>query len=327
MKAIETEGDRPVKGQHVVSKVVLKRFAAEEHRGSRWQLTPYEVTRRYEHTPLGYRGCGKVPDFLRFAAQSAEELWHTVENRLPDAIAAARTDTLDPTHIGTLKDAIALHLVRSIRYLTIHREAAAAVLTHLPPRIVAARRRELQGAFYRQYGIHSAGLETLSALLDDDIARWRNLHDRDILARVSIELMFERVRATLHGTALQVGHAPTGGRFLIGDNPCSTIAFRDGQAVTQTAIGDSHTIVLPVAPDCLVGIGPQHGGAVITEQQLAMHNTVQVRNATRFVYYSPNHPQRTFIETILDATPPAELGKPPPVGLPESARVRRKSGS
>ncbi len=77
-----------VTDQHVISKVLLKRFAAP--RGPQAGLL-YPFRLRYpraRHRPLGPDGCGKVPNFVSYASASMERLWQMTENKLPDALDA-----------------------------------------------------------------------------------------------------------------------------------------------------------------------------------------------------------------------------------------------
>jgi hypothetical protein len=103
--------------QHVVSRVILKGFAAPGDGGAGWQLTPFDVRLGREGKSRGLKGCGRVPDFLLCASESAEQLWNEVENRLGPAIKAARDGHFHDhdSHVSAIRDGIALHLVRSLR--------------------------------------------------------------------------------------------------------------------------------------------------------------------------------------------------------------------
>jgi hypothetical protein len=94
LRELESEADNRIRNQHVVSKVILKGFAAPASRGVGWQLTPFDLHLGHELKPRGLAGYGKVPDFLQFASASAEQLWKSVEDQLHDAIAAARSGRL-----------------------------------------------------------------------------------------------------------------------------------------------------------------------------------------------------------------------------------------
>ena len=82
LRELESVTERRIRNQHVVSRVILKGFAAPGHGGKGWELTPFDVRAGREEKTRGLRGCGRVPDFLMCAAESAEQLWNTeVENR------------------------------------------------------------------------------------------------------------------------------------------------------------------------------------------------------------------------------------------------------
>jgi hypothetical protein len=67
LRELEPQADKRIKNQHVVSKVILKGFAAPGP-GTGWQLTPFDLHLSQELNPRGLGGCGKVPDFLTFAS-------------------------------------------------------------------------------------------------------------------------------------------------------------------------------------------------------------------------------------------------------------------
>ncbi len=82
-----------VSGQHVVSKVILSRFAGVSGPDA-GLLYPFRL--RYpdaRHRLLGLDGCGKVPDFISYASGSAERLWKQTEDRLHDPLAALDNGT------------------------------------------------------------------------------------------------------------------------------------------------------------------------------------------------------------------------------------------
>ena len=109
LRELELEADKRIRNQHIVSKVILKGFAALGPRGAGWQLTPFDLHLGHEQKPRGLAGCGKVPDFLTFASASAEQLWKSVEDQLHDAIATAQSRHLhdENAHAEAIKDCIA----------------------------------------------------------------------------------------------------------------------------------------------------------------------------------------------------------------------------
>ena len=125
--------ERRIRDQHVVSRVILKGFAAPGHGGKGWQLTPFDVRLGREGKPRGLKVCGRVPDFLLCASESAERLWGEVENRLGPAIKAARDGHLHEhdSHVSAIRDGIALHLVRSLRYVEINHGAVGQAIEHV----------------------------------------------------------------------------------------------------------------------------------------------------------------------------------------------------
>ena len=64
--------------QHVVSRAILKGFAAPGTSGHGWSLTPFNVALNEVQRDRGLKGCAYVQDFIVYAAQSAELAWKAV---------------------------------------------------------------------------------------------------------------------------------------------------------------------------------------------------------------------------------------------------------
>lgn len=303
VRELEPEAHKRIKNQHVVSKVILKGFAAPGQGGTGWQLTPFDLRLGRELKPRGIGGCGKVPDFLEFASESAEQLWKSVEDQLHTAIGAARAGHLrdQDAYAEAIKDGIALHLVRSLRYREMHRAIVAQSIENVRREAVHSRRALLQAEFYRRTGLLAAGPEALGTLLDEPISKWRALDTRGATVRASMEAMFRRVRAVLRPQAVEVWHVPTGYALLISDSPAFTFRYLNGHTsvMPNVAIGDSHGIALPVAGDCLVVTGPKAKDDELLPDQVSLFNQLQVTISHRYVYYRPGSGLKTFIQAML----------------------------
>ena len=102
-----------VTGQHVVSKVILRRFAASSAR-DKGLVYPFRLRHpNARHRLLGPDGCGKIPDFIPYASASIEALWKQTEDKLHDALAAVDEGMLlpNPGHAAVIRDAIAQELI------------------------------------------------------------------------------------------------------------------------------------------------------------------------------------------------------------------------
>ena len=300
---LEPLADRRIKNQHVVSKVVLKGFAVLGPRGKGLELTPFDLRLCREQRPRGLDGCGKVPDFLTFASASAEQLWKGVEDRLDSAIGAARVGHLHDqnANVEAIMDGIALHLVRSLRYLEIHQAIVAPSIENVRQAALRFRTSMLQAEFQRRYGLVAAGPEALGTVLEEPISKWRDLDARGAIVRTSMEAMFCRVRAALRSQAVEVWHVPAGHELLISDSPAFTFRYLGGNTSIQpnVAIGDSHGIALPLARDCLVVVGPYAKDDELIPDQVALFNRLQVEVGHRHVYYRPGSELKTFVQTML----------------------------
>lgn len=303
IRELESEADKRIRNQHVVSKVVLKGFAAEGSRGRAWQLTPFDLRLGQEQKSRGLNGCGRVPDFLTFASKSAEQLWKSVEDHLHDAIYTARAGKLHDhnTHTEAIMDCIALHLVRSIRYLELHRSIILQSTESVRQSALHSRKDMLESEFRRRYGLEPAGPEALAIILESPIAKWQELDVRGALVRTSMEAMFRRIRQALRTQAIEVWHVPRGHELLISDSPAITFRYLAGKTSVEpnVAIGDADSIVLPLSRDCLVAIGPKAKDGGLLPDQVSFFNRLQIAVSYRYVYYHPMSGLGGFVKATL----------------------------
>jgi hypothetical protein len=301
LRELESVTERRIRNQHVVSKVILRGFAAPGHSGKGWMLTPFDVRAGREGKPRGLAGCGRVPDFLMCAAESAEQLWNAeVENDLGPAIKAARDGHLhdQDAHGAAIRDGIALHLVRSLRYLQVNRAAVAQTIENVRRTAPADRRELLEAEFQRRHGLVAAGPEALATLLEGPLTKWRSLDQKGVIARAGIEAMFRRVRDTLRPLKVEIWHVPPGHELVISDSPA--IAFRYSGDHTRikanVAIGDASGIALPLARDCLAVIGPQPKDEELLPSNVEVFNRLQVQEASQYLYYHPGGRLKAFVQ-------------------------------
>ena len=303
VRELESEADNRIRNQHVVSKVILKGFAAPGSRGAGWRLTPFDLRLGQEQKPRGLGGCGRVPNFLTFASESAEQLWKSVEDQLHNAIGTARAGNLhdQSAHAEAITDCIALHLVRSIRYLELHRSIIAKSTESVRQSAMHSKKAMLQSEFRRRYGLEATGPEALAIIMEDPISKWQALDKRGALIRTSMETMFRRVRDALRAQAVEVWHVPRGYELLISDSPAVAFRYLAGNTSIEpnVAIGDSDSIVLPLARDCLVAIGPEAKDSELLPDQVSFFNRLQIETSHRHVYYHPGGGLREFVQAAL----------------------------
>jgi uncharacterized protein DUF4238 len=303
IRELGAETDPPVANQHVVSRVVLKGFAAPGSRGHGWELTPFDIRHRREMKRRGLKECGKVTNFVPYASGSAERLWKPTEDRLGAAITAARDRRLHdcPDHVETIKDCLALHLVRSHRYLAVHRDSVANVVREVRRNVPFERAAALEDEFFRRHGLHAAGPNALRTIVDGVVDEWLRLDDTGAIVRTTIEEMFPRVRAALRRQPIEVWHVPTGRELLISDSPAVTVQYLDSgnDCRLNVALGDAHAAVLPLATDCAVAIGPADKDDVLLPGQVDYCNKIQILAAHRYVYYRPGSGLGAFVESVL----------------------------
>jgi hypothetical protein len=300
----------PVEGQHVVSKVILRRFVGVDGEGD-GLLYPFRL--RYpnaRHRLLGPDGCGKIKNFVAYASASAERLWKETEDKLPDALAAVDDGSLlsSPEHLATVKDAIALHYARSeatrIVHVRIFIQAAAASRS----RWLTDWRPRLEAAFYQAKGFYAGGDQALGRFLDEMMQPSLDMAASGQLFRERVEDIYLKARVFVSSSGLEV-LTSGGSEFLIGDVPALTIP-RDGVglgALGGTALGDARTVIMPLGPRHLVALARTSISAELAPDQVASANAYQVRGALEYVYFRPGSGLEDFVRFVIQSNKPADL--------------------
>lgn len=310
--------DDAVGNQHVVSQVLLKRFAAPVP-AKGLMLVPHHVVYG-PGRPRGVRGCGKAANFLRVASGSAERIWKDTEDRLPAAIDAALAGGIHafPDHVATIKDALALHYVRGYRFLETHVRAYATAEDDVRAEMLRTRPQLLANVFRQRTGLEPAGVGALESVMEPTFEAWRQIEATGALARATIEDAFERVRDGIRSVPLQIGHTSVGRTLLISDAPAVTLRIEPSSRTftIDMALGDANTLVLPLTPRCVAALGDHDDEATLPPDTVQMLNEAQLLGARQYVYYAPGSRLNGEVYHWLRTNPRAARSMPRPRATP-----------
>lgn len=277
--------------QHLISKVLLRRFAASSgpHQGL---ICPFRLEYPLaRHQPLGPDGCAKVDDFVAWASASAEKLWKETEDRLPDALAAMDAGTLfgNAGHVSVIKSAVALHFIRSKAAWLIHARTWAKTMEKGRHRWLNENRQLLASWFYLKKGLYPAGDEALEMFADELMELSLTLAGSGALWRERIESLFLRARAMTDAPGLEILTPRGSGEFLIGDVPALTVrADRAGVGVLGgIALAEAQSVFLPVGPQHAAALGRTDRTIQLAPDQVATVNARQLSGAIEYVYLRP----------------------------------------
>ena len=299
--AAEAAADH-IPGQHILTKAILRRFAAVSGPDN-GLIYPFRLQHpQARHQLLGPDGCGKVPDFIAFASGSAERLWKETEDKLHDALAAVDNGTLfdSPAHMATIKDAIALHYVRSSAARLVHVRTWVRVCAASRARWLTSWRWLLEEEFYRAKGFYAAGDQALSLFLDQAMQPSIDRAVSGQLFRVRVEDLFGQARQWMSGLGLEI-LSPASGEFLIGDVPALTIRHDRSQAgvLGGIALGDANTVIMPLGPRHLVALGPTNLAGELSPDQVANVNGRQIECAIGYVYLRPDSGLEHSVRSLI----------------------------
>jgi hypothetical protein len=291
--------------QHVVSRVLLDQFA--EPVGSKGERLVSSLNRAYIHakpTKRGPAGCGKFRHFVRYASDSSEAAWMATETLLREALGAAGNGTFfdQRQHSDTVRDAIVLHLVRSVPALIVcdetwrHRRAAHIEQWMRDGRDILFWRHRAR------FGWSPTSDQQLQIMAEDLISGVAAQMDRGVYFRVSVVERFQRFSRMLANEPVKLCR-PTSGELLIGDVPA--LALRDGHLGTGPRDGlgleNCDELVLPLGPQLMAVLGAGHGYSAIGADEVDRYNTAQVRAAADYVYMRPGSDLETFARDAVTA--------------------------
>ena len=304
VKTLAPEAAQNEPDQHVVSKVILKQFT--EPWGKKGELLLASLNVRHPERKIvrgGPTRFGKIPSYLRFASSSAEDLWGATETRLHEPLEAIKRDDriADPSHEAVIRDAIALHFIRSIPTAALHQ-------TTWKQRREAARQKwrdnleMLQWIHVNVFGWWTDDPARLELALDEFYRPVDQLVSSDAIFRVSLEDRFQRVRAGFRAFDLKILASPDR-EFLIGDVP--VLAMREGHGglgiFDGVGLANADEIVLPLTPHHVAVLGQGNQSREATADEIDRYNTLEVRLAYRYVYFKPVGGLAPFVRSLLGA--------------------------
>lgn len=261
-----------------------------------------------------------VNNFVRSDSGPLESLWKNVENRLHDAINACEEGRAlgAPQHVSALKQAIALHFVRSIELRLVYDRLWGQHLTTATERW-ARDTQMLTRAFFQKYQLYPAGPAGLAEVLDDLVESANRIRESDASFRQALLHLFDLACSYASRAGLEICR-PLGGEFVIGDAPALAIG-EDGRLgpIEGVALNDATTAVLPVGPYRLISLGRDDACLDLSASQVEVLNHWQVEHAYRYVYYRPDSGMENLIRRAASA---ARLGRKGGEILPPRNRIR-----
>lgn len=290
--------------QHLISKVLLKRFAAPSgpHQGL---ICPFRL--EYPQAKprlLGPDGCAKVDNFVAWASASVERLWKETEDRLPDALAAMDAGTLFDSagHASVIRSAIALHFARSKAAQVIHARVWAETVEQGRRRWLTENRQLLAYWFYREKGLCPVGDEALGIFADELMGLSLSLADSGALWRERIESLYLNARAMTGFAGLEILTPAGEGEFLIGDVPALTVrAGHLGVGVLGgVALAEAGSVFLPLGPRHVAALGRADTVIHLAPDQVTEVNALQLRGAIDYVYLRPGSPLMDTVRSFAD---------------------------
>ena len=285
VQQLEPHAEDHVRRQHVVSKVILRQF--REPVGIKRELLLAGLALEHPEREPRHGGpdmFGKFPDFVRFASKIIEGVWQETERKLQPVLKSVKIGTVfkSPEYAAVIREAVILHIVRSIPALAIHeiawernREAAREFLLQYPDMLRRICREHLGSDVANSSdALHTA----IDHLLEDMVI----LKEQGAFFSVDLEARFNRYREAARNYGVEIA-SPKEGEYLISDVPALTV--QDGEEIAGLANG----IGLDFASEIILPLTPKHLAILrddreisfsrISRAEVRRYNVMQIRNA------------------------------------------------
>jgi hypothetical protein len=301
ISALMPEAGQNEPDQHVVSQVILKQFTEPWGRKGEFLLARLNV--RHPDRRIvrgGPKKFGKIPGYLPFASSSAEDLWSTTETRLHEPLEAIKQHgrVTDQAHQTAIREAVALHLVRSIQTAALH-EASWLKFREFAKQYWLRRPGDLQLQHVARHGWWTSDPARLEQVLDDYIQQRDALVTSGALFRVSLEDRFERLRIGFRAFDLKILSAGDQ-EFLIGDAP--VLLMREGHGglgfFDGVGVGNADEIVMPLTPRHVAVLGQGSESRDAAPGEVDRYNTLQVRIAQHHVHFRIGSNLASFVRSL-----------------------------
>lgn len=222
-----------------------------------------------------------------------EELWHPMENRFPDAVAAVKDRTIldRPDLLNVLRDCVAVHLARSNTMDRVARAALEFSATRIIGRIANDPRLASPA------GLIPGGPESRVCIAEmrvADAAESNRLRDEANTPN-SMMRQYGQMVAWLERQPVEI-HVAGDGEFMIGDTPAHT---HDPVKGLDVPLFEASTVFMPISRHYVVAFGAVTKYQELDRRGVEWVNLHQVRSARNMVMWHPDADLAAFARDAL----------------------------
>ncbi|MDZ7733898.1 MAG: DUF4238 domain-containing protein [Acidimicrobiia bacterium] len=270
--------------QHLVSKVLLKRFARPED----GKISGFDLPTREERTDSPRR-FGAVEDLVTKDAEKLERKWNNqVETRLNHAfkIVDRNRPITEPKVVETIKRCIALHWARGVavtkllgdKFPEYAEKVADGVLEHYDASTLL---QHLTGQQFVTLDQEGPAREVVARRFA------KHLEEKGFIGSQFLH-HYNKAKERVAPYSLELWHSP-GDEFLIADIPvCNYNKKRNRVGVLQgVPWNESDLVFMSAGPRHVVALAQQPAVNEANDRLVEQLNVYQVRGAFREVYYRP----------------------------------------
>ncbi|TFD68497.1 DUF4238 domain-containing protein [Cryobacterium ruanii] len=265
-------GPEIVRKQHLISKVLLRRFARPNG-----DLLSFDL--RYGKHPLtkNVSSIAWRQDFVAHLPNQAERLWESVEAQLPTALTAATDGSMTARDEDVLKQAIALHFFRR-----------------------DATKLAFDASLIRSLSRPIADVST-DSVTGSDLGSQESLLRRHVVESSAewfqecIEDLFRRGSKLIQTTELEV-LTVSEGELLMSDQ--AVLSFTSDGGAGNLPFTEAATHLLPIGRQHAIAIAPKSGSVLLEQKFVEQLNRAQIGAAASHVYFHPESGLEEFVTSV-----------------------------
>lgn len=275
--------NNPTTRQHVVSQVLLNRFASPAGLISAYEVR-WGVTKQRTSRAIGYQ-----ENFVKHEPDATEAIWKEVEDRTGPALTEVdqQPGQLSAATEEAVRDLVALHFARSLVTAAGHEQALADAEQRVRSNSCALA----DLAEVKHKGLHLEHASSIHAEIADGIMA--DVHAEEssgVIFRDDLLRYFQATRISFATYSLMVRPVVAGAELLLGDCPAISVSRGMASSSTRSPLFQANLIAMPLGPRHVAFVYPDgiEEPVIPVGIERALHlNGIQVDQASRQVYSRP----------------------------------------
>ena len=225
----------------------------------------------------------------RFTVDEIEDAWSRIESSAGDVLRNVREGIGldDADTVQAIKDLMCLHLTRSYETLDYWNRIREENQDIRELEAIIENDDLMRRYVFERTGLYAVGSEGLVEHREE-WCDWINASLKELYSQELVKI-YNGAKEHIAEAGLEVWNTGHGAELVIGDCPAFTVSA-DGERFgmdTGVSLNETATIVMPLGPYTLAGLGPRTGRFTLRSALTEKFNRIQCRRARKQVVCRP----------------------------------------